>query len=291
MTGLITQIIFDALLLIGLYAIGALGFSLIWGVLNILNIAYAALIAIGAYTSYLLWQAGIDPILALPLTMAITALVGWIIQWVAIDHILRGPPSLSLTLTYGINLILVGALLLMFSGDVRGIRLPAYLQGSVLIGVASLTYARIVVMLIAVALTAGMWWFMDRTELGMAIRATRLDTEAAQLVGIRIRSIYHLTAALSAMLAGATGGLAALVYSISPQMGDHLLINLLIVNVLGGLGSIVAPLVGAVVLGFTNSAVGNFMGATYSTLVGTIFVLVVLVIWPSGILGKKFYDE
>jgi branched-chain amino acid transport system permease protein len=291
MIGLVTQIFFDALLLIGLYAIGSLGFSLIWGVLNILNLAYAALIAIGGYTTYLLWQAGMDPLLALPFSMAVTAFIGWMIQWIAIDHILRGPPSLSLTLTYGINLVMIGTLLLMFSGDVRGIQLPAYLQGNVRVGDATLTYARIVVMVIALALTAALWWFMDRTELGMAIRATRLDTEAAQLVGIRIRSIYHLTAALSAMLAGATGGLAALVYTISPQMGDHLLINLLIVNVLGGLGSIVAPLAGAVVLGFTNSAVGNVYGATFSMIVGMIFVLLVLFVRPSGLMGKKFYDE
>jgi branched-chain amino acid transport system permease protein len=291
MIGLVTQIFFDALLLIGLYAIGSLGFSLIWGVLNILNLAYGALIAIGGYTTYLLWQAGMDPILALPFSMAVTALIGWVIQWLTIDHILRGPPSLSLTLTYGVNLVMIGALLLIFSGDVRGIQVPEYLQGNVQVGDATLTYARIVVMVIALALTGALWWFMDRTELGMAIRATRLDTEAAQLVGIRIRSIYHLTAALSAMLAGATGGLAALVYTISPQMGDHLLISLLIVNVLGGLGSIVAPLAGAVVLGFTNSAVGNFYGATYSTLVGMVFVLLVLFARPSGLMGKKFYDE
>jgi branched-chain amino acid transport system permease protein len=291
MISLVTQIFFDALLLIGLYAIGSLGFSLIWGVLNILNLAYAALIAVGGYTSYLLWQAGMDPLLALPFSMIVTAFIGWMIQWIAIDHILRGPPSLSLTLTYGINLVMIGALLLIFSGDVRGIQLPAYLQGNVQLGDATLTYARIVVMVIALTLTGALWWFMDRTELGMAIRATRLDTEAAQLVGIRIRSIYHLTAALSAMLAGATGGLAALVYTISPQMGDHLLINLLIVNVLGGLGSIIAPLAGAIVLGFTNSAVGNIYGATFSTLVGMLFVLLVLFVRPSGLMGRKFYDE
>jgi branched-chain amino acid transport system permease protein len=132
---------------------------------------------------------------------------------------------------------------------------------------------------------------MDRTELGVAIRATRQDTEAAQLVGIRVRSIYHLTAALSAMLAGATGGLAALVFTISPQMGEDLLVSILIVNVLGGLGSIVAPLVGAVVLGVSNSAMGNFAGATYSTLLGMAFVLAILFIRPSGLMGKKFYDE
>jgi branched-chain amino acid transport system permease protein len=291
MTGLATQIVFDALLLIGLYAIGALGFSLIWGVLNVLNLCYAALIAVGGYTSYLLWQAGLDPILALPLTMAVTGAIGWLIQWGALDHILRGPASLGITLTYGINLVLIGVLLHAFTGDVRGIEVPAYLQGSIRVGDAQLTYARVVVMLIAVGLTAAVWWFMDRTETGAAIRATRLDTEAAQLVGIRVRSIYRLVAVLSAMLAGATGGLAALVYTISPQMGDHLLINILIVNVLGGLGSIVAPLVGATVLGITNSAIGNFAGATYSTVIGTALVLAILFLRPSGLMGKKFYDE
>ncbi|PWC94120.1 branched-chain amino acid ABC transporter permease [Azospirillum sp. TSO5] len=291
MTGLATQIVFDALLLIGLYAIGALGFSLIWGVLNVLNLSYAALTAVGGYTSYLLWQAGLDPILALPLTMMVTGAIGWLIQWGALDHILRGPASLGLTLTYGINLVLVGLLLQAFTGDVRGIEVPSYLQGSVRVGDAQLTYARIVVMLIAVGLTAAVWWFMDRTETGAAIRATRLDTEAAQLVGIRVRSIYRLVAVLSAMLAGATGGLAALVYTISPQMGDHLLINILIVNVLGGLGSIVAPLVGAILLGITNSAIGNYAGATYSTVIGTVLVLAILFLRPSGLMGKKFYDE
>lgn len=291
MTGLATQIVFDALLLIGLYAIGALGFSLIWGVLNVLNLSYAALTAVGGYTSYLLWQAGLDPILALPLTMMVTGAIGWFIQWGALDHILRGPASLGLTLTYGINLVLVGLLLQAFTGDVRGIEVPSYLQGSVRVGDAQLTYARIVVMLIAVGLTAAVWWFMDRTETGAAIRATRLDTEAAQLVGIRVRSIYRLVAVLSAMLAGATGGLAALVYTISPQMGDHLLINILIVNVLGGLGSIVAPLVGAILLGITNSAIGNYAGATYSTVIGTVLVLAILFLRPSGLMGKKFYDE
>ena len=291
MNGLYLQVFFDALLLMGLYTIGALGFSLIWGVLNILNLAYGALIAVGGYTTYLMVQAGVDPIVSLPVAMAVTAVIGWFIQLIAIDHLLRGPASLSLTLTYGINLAMLGILLLIFSGDVRGIELPAYLRGSVIIGNASITYARMVVMVIAVILTIGMWWFMDRTRLGMAIRATRLDTEAAQLVGIRVKSIYHLTAALSALMAGATGSLAALVYTITPEMGEKLFIDILIVNVLGGLGSIVAPLVGAAFLSLTNSIVGNFAGATYSTVVAMAIVLLFLVIRPAGILGKKFYDE
>jgi branched-chain amino acid transport system permease protein len=291
MSALITQTLFDALLLIGLYAIGSLGFSLIWGVLNVLNLTYAAFITFGGYTTYLLWHAGVDPLLALPITMAITFALGWIIQRIAIDHVLNGPASLSITLTYGANLILTGLILYYFTGDPRGIKLPSYLDGYVSIAGAQLTYARIVVIVVALSLTGAVWWFMDRTELGAAIRATRLDTEAARLVGIRVKSIYRLTASLSAMLAGATGSLAALVYSISPQMGDPMLVQVLIVSVLGGLGSIVGPLVGSVVLGLTNAAVGNAWGATYSTVVATGLVLLVLFVRPAGLLGKRFYEE
>jgi branched-chain amino acid transport system permease protein len=291
MSALVTQTLFDALLLIGLYAIGSLGFSLIWGVLNILNLTYAALITFGGYTTYALWHAGLDPLLALPVTMAITFALGWIIQRVAIDQVVNGPASLSITLTYGANMILTGLILYYFTGDPRGIKLPSYLEGYVSIAGAQLTYGRIVVIVVALGLTGAVWWFMDRTELGTAIRATRLDTEAARLVGIKVSSIYRLTASLSALLAGAMGSLAALVYSISPQMGDPLLIQLLIVSVLGGLGSIVAPLVGSVVLGLTNAAVGNMWGATYSTVVATGLVLLVLFVRPSGLLGKRFYEE
>jgi len=290
-TSILVQIVFDALLLIGFYAIGSLGFSLIWGVLNVLNLTYAGFITLGGYITYLLWRAGLDPIVAIPFTMAITAAVGWLVQRIAIDQVVSGPASLSITLTYGCNLILVGLILYFFTGDPRGIQLPGYLEGYIAIGDAQLTYARVVVIVIALGLTAAVWWFMDRTETGTAIRATRLDSEAARLVGIEIGATYRLTAVLSAMLAGATGALAALVYSIAPQMGDPLLIQLLIVNVLGGLGSVVAPFVGSIVLGLTNAIVGNFWGATYSTVVATVLVLLILFVRPSGLLGKRFYEE
>lgn len=291
MSATLMQIVFDALLLMGLYAIGSLGFSLIWGVLNVLNLSYAAFMTFGGYATYVLWRAGLDPLLAIPVTMAVSFVLGWLVQRVVIDHVLNGPASLTITITYGVNLILVGLILYYFTGDPRGVQLPAYLQGAVGIGEARLTIARIIVIIAAIVLTIGLWWFMDRTELGKAIRATRLDTEAARLVGIDVKSVYRLTSALSAMMAGATGALAALVYSLTPQMGDPLLTQVLIVNVLGGLGNVFAPLVGSVVLGVSNAIVGNFWGATYSTLIATILVLLVLFVRPSGLLGRQFYEE
>lgn len=286
----ILQIGFDSLLLSGLYAIGALGFTLIWGVLNVLNIAYAALIMLGGYVTFLLWRIGVDPLAALPVAMLVLFAVGWALQRFVIDNVVNGPHSLGITLTYGLNLIVVGLALYYFTADYRSIVVPDYLKGYVSLGGARLTYIRLVVTLLAVVLTAAMWWFMDRTETGMAIRATRLDIEAARLVGIEPRTIFDLTAAISSMLAGAMGGLVVLLYSATPEMGDHYLLQVVIVTVLGGLGSIVGPLIGAVVVGISTTVVASLWGATYSSLVGAVIVLFILVLRPQGLFGRRFYE-
>jgi len=284
------QIAFDALLLGGLYAIGALGFALVWGVLNVLNIAYAAMIMLGAYAAYGLSLWGIDPILAVPIVMLMMFVFGWLLQRLLLDYVMRGPHSLSIALTYGINLILIGLALYFFTAEYRSVALPDHLRSSVQIAGAHLTYARIVVMLFALGLTALIWWFMDRTELGAAIRATRMDFESAQLVGIRPRFIFNVVAGISSALAGAMGALMAVIYSVSPGMGDHQFLQVLIVSVLGGLGSMVGPLVGALVLGLVSSVVAHLWGGTYAVLAGTILVLLVLAVRPSGLLGRKFYE-
>lgn len=284
------QIAFDALLLGGLYAIGALGFALVWGVLNVLNIAYAAMIMLGAYAAYGLSLWGVDPIVAVPIVMVMMFVFGWLLQRLLLDYVMRGPHSLSIALTYGINLILIGLALYLFTAEYRSVALPDHLRSSVQIAGAHLTYARIMVMLFALGLTALIWWFMDRTELGAAIRATRMDFESAQLVGIRPRFIFNVVAGISSALAGAMGALMAVIYSVSPGMGDHQFLQVLIVAVLGGLGSMVGPLVGALVLGLVSSIVAHLWGGTYAVLAGTLLVLLVLAIRPSGLLGRKFYE-
>lgn len=284
------QILFDSLLLIGLYSIGALGFALIWGVLNVLNIAFAAFIMLGGYSSYLLWTLGLDPLLALPCTMAIMFCFGWGMQRWLIDYVVAGPHSLGIAQTYGINLILIGLALFLFTAEYRSIVLPGYMRGFIEIGTAKLTYARLVTTIIALSLTAAVWWFMDRTETGMAIRATRLDMDAARLVGIKVRSIFDLTTGISAALAGAMGALLVIVQSAYPAMGDYYLLQVLIVTVLGGLGSMLGPLLGAVVLGISTTVVSSLWGTTYGPLVGAALVLLILIIRPSGLLGRRFYE-
>jgi branched-chain amino acid transport system permease protein len=287
-TGL--QILIDALLLAGIYAIGALGFALIWGVLNVLNIAYGAFIMLGGYLSYFLWKAGIDPLLTIPIVMSALFAIGYATQELLFKNVIGGPASLGISLSYGLNLLCVGLVLYFLSAEYRSITTPDYLRGYVVVFGAKLTFARIATILIALTLTAMVWIFVDRTELGAAIRATRLDPEAARLVGIRIGPIFNLTAGISGALAGATGALITLVYSASPGMGDQYLLQILVVTVLGGLGSLIGPLIGALIVGFASSATANIFGATYSMLVGMAIVWVALILFPNGILGRRFYE-
>ncbi|MEQ8441341.1 MAG: branched-chain amino acid ABC transporter permease [Alphaproteobacteria bacterium] len=287
---LVLQVLFDALLLGGLYAIGSLGFALVWGVQNILNVAYAAMIMLGAYTAYAVWRLGVDPILAVPIVMGVMFFVGLALQRFLFDYVVLGPHSLSIALTYGVNLILIGLALYFFTAEYRSIALPDHLRGSIELGGAHLTNARIVIIAIAVFLTGSVWWFMDRTEMGAAIRATRMDMESAQLVGIRPRRIYHVVAGVSGAMAGAMGALLAVIHSVFPAMGDHQLIQILIVLVLGGLGSMVGPLVGALLLGLVSSVVTAIWGGTYAVLAGTVLVLIVLTFRPAGLLGRQFYE-
>lgn len=284
------QVLFDSLLLGSLLAVGALGFSLVWGVLNILNLAYAAFIMLGGYVSYWLWTLGFDFLLTIPLTMLVLFALGWGMQRFIIDYVVDGPPTLSITLTYGLNLALVGLAFYLFTAVDRSVITPEYMNGYWQIAGAKLPYARAVTALIALALTGAAWWLFDRTELGASIRATRLDMEAARLVGINVRGVFDLTTGLSAALAGAMGALIVLTYGISPLTGDQFLLQILIVTVLGGLGSVVGPLVGAAVVGGATSLTANLFGSTYSVLVGTVIVLAVLVMRPSGLFGKRFYE-
>jgi branched-chain amino acid transport system permease protein len=287
---LLLQILFDSLLLAGLLAVGALGFTLVWGVLNVLNLAYAAFIMMGAYLSYGLWAIGVNILLTIPITTAIMFVVGWLMQRFIVNYAMNGPPTLSITLTYGINLVLVGLALYFFTAADRSIIVPEYLNNYLEIGGSKLPYIRIITTFIAIVLTAAVWWFFDRTEYGAAIRATRLDMEAAQLVGINVRTIFNLTTGLAAALAGAMGSLIAIVFSAAPGIGDHFFLQIIIVTVLGGLGSIVGPLFGALIVGVATSITSHLFGATYGVLIGAVIVLVVLVIRPSGLLGKRFYE-
>jgi branched-chain amino acid transport system permease protein len=272
----------------GVYAAVGIGFALVWGIMNVINLAHGALIMLGAYVTFWSFKvAGIDPFVSIPISMAVLFILGWLIQRFLINQVIRAPILITFLMTFGLELIIVDLSLNFFSADNRSVQ--TFYSGAhwdLAGGQIVLPQVHLYTLLVALALTAVMQLFLSRTRVGNAIRATSMDLDAARLVGIRIRRIYALTFGIGAAAAGAAGSLISLNYAISPGAGEFYTPIAFVVCVLGGLGSINGALVGGLVFGVVQSLSQAFIGPAYQNAIAFGLLIVVLMLRPSGILGK-----
>ncbi len=283
------QTIVNGLLLGGIYAVVALGFSLVWGVMSVINVSHGAFVMLGAFLTYWLFVwFGLDPFLGAPLAMLATFGLGYAVQKYLINLIVRAPIYMTLILTFGLNLLIVNVALLVWSADLRSVTTPYSGQGLVLGGII-IPYSRAGTLAAALLATAALFAFMGRTRTGNAIRATRMDIEAAEGVGVRIDRIYALTFAIGAALAGLAGGLISATLPISPVMGLSYTGKAFVVTALGGLGNMTGALVGGIVLGLVETMGATFLGPGYQDAIGYAMLVVILVLRPSGLVGKAHY--
>jgi branched-chain amino acid transport system permease protein len=286
---MIEQILVNGILLGGVYALAAAGFSLVWGVMNIINLSHGSLIMLGAYLTFWLWQSlGVDPFLSIPVSMIVLFIFGYLLQRGVINFVVRAPVFMTLILTFGINLILVNLALVAFTADVRTVTSP-YSGVSLELGDVFVPLIYVTIFVVALLLTAATSLLLLRTRLGQAIRAVRMDSDAARLCGARTGSIYAITFGLGAGLAGAAGALISMVDSITPLMGLSYTAKAFTVTVLGGMGSMIGALVGGVCLGLIESFAATTLGAGYKDLVGYILLIVILIVKPTGLFGKEYY--
>jgi branched-chain amino acid transport system permease protein len=288
---LLVQLVINGLLIGALYSCMALGFSIIWGVMNLINLAHGTMIMVGAYVSFLLLTTlGLDPFLSIPIAAATLFIMGYLLQRYVINLVLRGSVFLTLILTFGVDILLVNGLLALFTADTRSVT-PWY-SGLGLVGTSIVVpYIRIGVFVVAVVLTFLLHIFLTRTKLGNSIRATSFDRDAAALVGVDIQRVFSVTFGIGAAMAGATGPLVAMTYSFSPVLGATLTMKAFVIVVLGGLGSVPGAIVGGLLMGVAEHAATLFVGPGYQEGIGFIVLLVVLVLRPAGLLGKRFYAE
>jgi branched-chain amino acid transport system permease protein len=288
---LIIELVVNGVLLGALYACVGMSFSLIWGVMNIVNLAHGSMIMLGAYVGFLLFSTlGLDPFLAIPISGGALFVVGYALQRYVINLVMKGSIFLTLILSFGFDMLLINVLLAVFTADTRSIT-PSYASRIVAYGHLRISYVRLGVLTIALLLTALLWLFLNRTRVGNAIRATSFDQEAAQLVGVEIKDIFPVTFGIGAAIAGAVGPLLAMTTSFSPVLGDTLTMKAFVVVVLGGLGSVPGAVVGGIALGIAEHLSTLVFGSGYQEALGFVLLVVVLVLRPSGFLGKKFYAE
>jgi branched-chain amino acid transport system permease protein len=283
------QLLINATLLGGIYSAVALGFSLVWGIMNLVNIAHGSFIILGAYITWALFEDHhLDPFLTIPISMVALFVLGYCLQRFVINYVIRAPQLSRFFITIGFAILLENLLLHRFTGNTRSVT-TGYSGNSLEIGGVNIPYVKLATLIVSLLLVAGFQLFLTKTRTGNAIRSTGMDLDAARLTGVKIAPIFALTFGLSAMLAGATGSLLSTGRAFSPDSGSQLTQYAFMVAVLGGLGS----MLGVVVGGFLLAAVQVFTGfyrPAFSNAVAFALLLALLFVKPEGLLGKPFYS-
>jgi len=288
---LFLQVLINGVLLGGVYGCAAIGFSVIWGVMNLINLAHGSMIILGAYITYLITSAvGVDPFFTVPISGLALFLLGFLIQKYLINLVIGGSVFMTKILTFGLNMALINANLLLFSADLRAVT-TSYAGLGWEIGSIKVPYTRVGVFVFARALTLMLSLIMNRTRLGNAIKATSFDKDAASLTGVDIDKVYAITFGIGAGMAGMAGSLISMLYSFSPVLGDTFTMKSFVVVVLGGLGSIPGAIVGGLILGIAENFTSVLLEPGYKDAISFILLVVILVLRPRGILGKQFFAE
>jgi branched-chain amino acid transport system permease protein len=286
----VAQVLINALVLGCLYACIAIGFSLVWGVLNVINLIHGSFIVLGAYLAWGLYQAlAIPPWYVLVIAAPLFFILGYLLQWLLLNRVITAPVLVTLTLTFGLDLILNNAMIYYFKADYRKLTLSPPM-GSISLFDVVVPVDRLVATGFALALTGVLYLILRRLRVGRAIVAVRLDRDAALLMGVDVKSIYAIAFGLGAALAGCAGVLMALIFPISPLTSSTFLGKAFVVCVLGGLGSVSGALAGGLLLALVESIGSTFLGPSHATTLSFALLIVFLIARPQGLLGRKGFE-
>jgi len=275
----------------GVYALLAIGFSLIFGVARIVNIAHTAFYMLAAYCFYvLLTKTGLGFLLSGLISITAVTLLSVICYRLVIEPV-REHDAAVLIATIALALVFQELMLFVFGGNYLGI--PSTLEGAVIILGVSIPYQRLLILVVAAVMLLAVWFVLYRTRLGLAIRATANDLEVANLMGMNVNRIAMATVAISVALASVAGVVVAPVYVVDPFMWLAPLVTMLAIVVLGGLGSLKGSLIGALIIGYVEAITVFALpaGAYLKGAVALLIMVAVLLARPEGLFGVAFEEE
>jgi len=264
----------------------ASGLTLIFGIMGIINLAHGSFYMIGAYLAFSLTGLIGDFWLALAAGVVVAVLIGLALEWLVIRFLYDRDHLYQVLLTYGLILIFEECRSLLWGDDVHGVPVPPALDFSIPL-TENLSYQvfRVVMSAICLALAAGMYWLIQKTRLGMMIRAGSVNREMVQSLGINIGLLYRVVFALGVALAAFAGMLGSPVSSVFPGMGNQVLIVSFVVVVIGGIGSVKGALVAALAIGFADTF-GKVLLPQIAGMVVYLLMAAILLWRPQGIFGK-----
>jgi branched-chain amino acid transport system permease protein len=285
---IVVEQLVNGLVLGSMYALMASGLSLIWGSLKMLNMAHGEFYMLGGYGLYLLLLYTGAPVwAAVPVTLAAVYAIGVAVEWTLVAPLLdrRGWDVSHLVATLGISIVLQNVALRALGERIQNV--PYFIDGTLAIGDVRVAWQRVLILATAVVVIALFVTLLKTTRLGMALRATAQDRDAATLQGIDVYGVYAFTFGISGALAALAGTMLAPIFSVSPWMGGALIGKAFVVCVLGGLGSLEGAILGGVLLGTVESLAVVLWSSEWKDVVSFAVLIAVLFLRPAGLFGTR----
>jgi len=284
---IIAEALINGLMLGAVYALVAVGLTLIYGVLHIVNFAHGAFLTLSMFGIWLLWEhAGLDPYLSILMLTPIMFGLGYGVQRFIIGPAGHGRDNSILLVTLGISIVIENGLLVVFKSDTRTIATD-YGFRVIEIGPLLLSWPRAVGFVATMATAVIVWLILNRTDVGKAIRAVAKEKLGARLVGIDVNHIYAMTFALGSVCLAVAAGLLMPVFYVNPQTGGAFVLVAFTIVVLGGMGSVTGALLGGLLIGVVEAASSLFLGDSLGQLGIFVLFILVLLFKPTGLFGAR----
>ncbi len=283
---LVVQLLIDGILIGAIFALAAYGMALVWGVMDIINIAQGEFVMLGGYVTFLLaTHAGVHPLLTVPAAAVALFILGWALYRLVVFRIVDKDMFISILATFGISIVLQQLANELFGADVQtaesGLDTLFFADGMV-----TVSEIKVVAFVAALALGAALFLFLKKSRLGQAIRATAQNARAARIMGINTDHVYATTFALNAAICGAAGSLVVMTWLIHPYLGLAYTLRSFMIVIVAGLGNIIAVIFASLGLGAAENFAGFLLGTEYQA--AFVFsLLVVILVWRNFLLSRQ----
>lgn len=281
------QIIVNGLFTGGIYSLVAVGLTLIYGVMVIVNFAHGEFLMLGiyiAYWGYVLFN--IDPYLIIPVAVLLMFLVGVLIQRGLVQHVLDDNPMNQIVLLVGVSTLMIGLAQFFFTADPKAIHVPYETEVLTALGLR-FSIPRLVAFFSAMIISFSLYQFLRHTRTGKAIRAVSQSRDAARLVGINVKYIYSLTFGIGAAITGVAGVLLSPNHVMIPNMGQDYSVIAFVVVVLGTMGNFLGAFMGGLIIGVVEAFAGFYLGGDVKIIASMLIFILILLFKPEGLLGRK----
>jgi branched-chain amino acid transport system permease protein len=283
---ILLQTIFSGILIGLIYALVAVGLTMIYGVMDIVNFAHGEFLMFGMYSSFWLFALfGLDPLVTLPLTVLLLFGLGLLVYQLVIKRITNAPMLSQIFATFGLMILFRGLAQFLWKPDFRTVE-NSMASGKVIISGLHFGTPQIIAGVGAILATGAVWWFINRTRLGAALEATAQDKEAAQLMGIPSHWMFALAWGIGAACAGVAGVLLSTFFPIFPEVGANFILIAFVVVALGGFGSVTGAFWAGIIVGVVEVLGGFLLGPEYKLAIVLALFLLVILVRPQGLMGR-----